>query len=190
MTADCTASFDIFLRPFYAHFSSTACPPPPTHRVACSAPHAHSTLNDACNPTLGLINVARPVILFATDHEMFDLLVRNGAKTPSKPLLGMTPIMLAVRYRHYELARLLMHSGADANRSLDSNVRTTPLLLAAWENQLETATVLLQYGAAPNQASAVGEGPLSQEGDDFALLVSPPPHTHTHTLPNLYCEVH
>ncbi len=62
---------------------------------------------------------------------------------------GVTPLYAAVSYRRIEVARLLLHRGADIHaRDLNG---LTPLVLASQQGNFEMVRLLLNYGANINE---------------------------------------
>ena len=63
---------------------------------------------------------------------------------------GFTPLHLAAFFGHYEVASLLITSGADINAVAKNSMKVTPLHSAAARNQFEISKLLVSKGANVN----------------------------------------
>jgi ankyrin repeat protein len=109
--------------------------------------------------------------------EMVRLLVRRGAEVDARsavndwerqvtaeprmqarPSGGFTPLLYAARRGCVECARHLLDGGASIN--LADPDRVTPLLLAAWNLNFDTAALLVKRGADVNKWDTWGRAPL------------------------------
>jgi ankyrin repeat protein len=102
------------------------------------------------------------------------LLVTHGAQVNAKePKHGQTPLMWAIAFQHPDVAKLLIESGADVHAktymptgfkpmmmaSYGSDIQVTPkggytpLLFAARVGDLDTAKLLIERGADPNEGT-------------------------------------
>ncbi len=73
---------------------------------------------------------------------------------------GMSPLHLAARQGHLDVANALLDAGADVNQRAAGD-QTTPLLIATINGQFDLAKQLLDRGANPNLAQATnGVTPL------------------------------
>ena len=70
---------------------------------------------------------------------------------------NLTPLHLAARQGHLEIARLLLEKGADPNRRQDATART-PLHLAVQHQNEQVTKLLLERGANPNLVARYGKG--------------------------------
>jgi len=109
------------------------------------------------------------------------LLVQHGANvnagvTPDEPGFvfggGRTPLMWAAFRGDAAMTKLLLAAGADVNAM---TMFGTALSHAAWANRTETARLLLQHGANPNQMGprdgfAALHWAASTEGRDTAMV--------------------
>jgi ankyrin repeat protein len=105
-----------------------------------------------------------------------ELLLERGAavNSPSNNAQHVMPLHSAVAGRHYEIARLLLEHGADANAAQSDGFR--PLHGAAENGQRETIELLLKYGADKTLAQAQGETALDiarkrGHGEDILSLL-------------------
>jgi ankyrin repeat protein len=65
-----------------------------------------------------------------------------------------TALHFAARFRHDELAEVLLEHGADANAlGWTGEEECTPLDLAAWEGTLQCVQMLLEHGGDPNRSA-------------------------------------
>ena len=69
---------------------------------------------------------------------------------------NLTPLHLAARQGHLEIARLLLEKGADPNRMQDTTART-PLHLAVQHQHEQVTRLLLERGANPNLVARYGK---------------------------------
>ena len=83
---------------------------------------------------------------------------------------GLTPLHLASREGHMEIARFLVERGADA-RAQD-NYWTTPLHLASGRGHLEVARFLVECGADPRAQDNYWITPLHQASEQGHLEVA------------------
>jgi len=115
--------------------------------------------------------------------EVIKLLLAHGANVNAKePRRGQTALMWAIAYKHPEAARVLIEQGADTHAktymatgfkpmmvaSYGADIQATPkggytpLLFAAREGDLETAKLLVERGANPNEST-------EQDGNTLVL---------------------
>lgn len=133
-----------------------------------------------------------------SDNEAAELFL-----APSKPLVlrpanldieslnkeGMTPLCMAARQGHYSMVKLLLEQGAQVNHV--SNAGSTPLWLACRikeggsevliqgtvnsipPDREDLVSLLLSYGARPDQVSFRGQTPLNAAATagDFAVVM-------------------
>lgn len=91
--------------------------------------------------------------------ELIELLLSYGADTKACRIGGNTPLLEAINYKHWEVARTLLDHGADANASGDGS--STPLTLAAGMRESGDAVArLLEHGGDPNAPNKDGDTPL------------------------------
>ena len=81
----------------------------------------------------------------------------NGADPNQKNPDRLTPLHVAARRSHLEIARLLLQKGADPNRRQDGTA-LTPLHLAVEHQHEEVIRLLLEEGANPNLVARSGKG--------------------------------
>ncbi len=84
------------------------------------------------------------------------LISRHPELVNAVALDGFQPLGLACFFGHYEIARLLVESGAEVNAASQNSQKVMPLHSAAASSSLEIARLLLEHGADPN---------ARQEGD-------------------------
>ena len=73
-------------------------------------------------------------------------LLEAGAPVDGRDAARRTPLLLATRGNHVEVARLLIAAGADVNAK--DNIRDTPFLYAGAEGRNEILTAILATGRA------------------------------------------
>lgn len=84
---------------------------------------------------------------------------------------GSTPLVLAIQYRHWELAKEFIDNNANVN---STNVDgQTPLIFASFHNQVEIVQMLIKHGADVNAADNNGVTPLLTQPsiETFTALV-------------------
>lgn len=99
------------------------------------------------------INIANPVGLtplhLAAEYgrtSMIDYLIEKGASINAQNISGGTPLFNAIQAQHFATAKALLLKKADPNIAL-THCRTTPLHRATIDNQLELASLLIQFNA-------------------------------------------
>ena len=140
-------------------------------------------LEAGASPNFTLTSGETPLMAAARSGsvEAVQRLIAKGADVNAKEQLkGQTALMWAVEQRHARVARALLISGADVHarssvwRQLENTAGntnatgdfemahggSTPLLFAARQGDVETATVLLEAGAKVNDADAAGTSAL------------------------------
>jgi ankyrin repeat protein len=85
------------------------------------------------------------------------LIIEHSHDLNARDLGKKTPLHLASRYGHADLAELLLEHGGDADAQ--DQDKWTPLHLASHHGHVEVARVLLNHGADPEARSKVGWGP-------------------------------
>jgi ankyrin repeat protein len=105
-----------------------------------------------------------------------ELLLERGAavNSPSNNAQHVMPLHSAVAGRHYEIAKMLLEHGAEANAAQADGFR--PLHGAAENGQREMIELLLNYGADKALAQAQGETALDiavkrSQGEDILSLL-------------------
>ncbi|KAL7061971.1 hypothetical protein AAHC03_0207 [Spirometra sp. Aus1] len=108
------------------------------------------------------------------------LLINGGADINACDRTGFCAIHVAVENKLYDAAEYLLMSGADPNRRVRL---TTPLHMAAKQQDLRLVRLLLSHGASPYPADADGLKPLdySPKGSDVHHLIS----SHMGWVPSL-----
>ncbi|RDD41757.1 Ankyrin repeat domain-containing protein 17 [Trichoplax sp. H2] len=92
------------------------------------------------------------------DH-IVKLLLDFNSNIEHKTKDGCTPLMLAAREGHFDVAMLLLDSGAEVNVASGSE-NNTPLTLACWKGHHKVADLLLHYGANMEHRNKTGCTPL------------------------------
>jgi len=120
-----------------------------------------------------------PLLITATlagDAAVVEALLRSGAEPDVFDRVRNTPLILASRDGHLDIARLLIEHGADVNGAdvnwIDGE-RATPLILAAHKNHPAVAKLLLEHGADPSTVDDFGETARSyaaRRGTDDPIL--------------------
>jgi ankyrin repeat protein len=106
--------------------------------------------------------------------EVVTLLLEGGAEVNARAVdvnssEGWTPLLAAVRQKHWKIARLLIERGADVNAQAvarddadeDLGIGLTPLMLCAKEREIDTSLALLDRGANVGIRSRSGRTALS-----------------------------
>jgi ankyrin repeat protein len=73
---------------------------------------------------------------------------------------GFTGLGLAVFFGHLEIARMLVESGADVNRSSRNSIRVSPLHSAVASGSIPLLDLLLSHGATPDTVEFLEATPL------------------------------
>ena len=92
------------------------------------------------------------------DYNKVRLAINFGADLEAKNNYGLTPLHLASRLNHIEIAKLLIDRGADLEAK--TNGGWTPLHLASDNNNIETAKLLIERGADVEAKTNGGRTPL------------------------------
>ncbi|MGD2136206.1 MAG: ankyrin repeat domain-containing protein [Gemmatimonadales bacterium] len=79
------------------------------------------------------------------DAARVDALLQRNVSADVPDAGGQTPLFLAARDGHTEIARLLLEAGADPNHG--DHYGTTPLMYAAGRGHLDVTVLLVEYGA-------------------------------------------
>ena len=78
----------------------------------------------------------------------------QGVNTQAADERGVTPIFLAAKHGHRNVAALLLEKGAAVNQARQDGV--TPLFIAAQEGQRDVVALLLNKGADVNAQARIG----------------------------------
>jgi ankyrin repeat protein len=110
-------------------------------------------LEDGADPNARQDDYTRHTVLHRAIYELENsgpvetvrLLLARGGDVDALAGDGI-PLLMAVYFRQYEVAELLLKAGADPNARSDTG--DTPLCLAAEKGDAVMASILLEYGAA------------------------------------------
>jgi ankyrin repeat protein len=113
----------------------------------------------------------------AGNSQTVQLLVLRGASATERNEAGASPILVAAASGDLNSVRILLDKGATADELLSSDQPRapdiaagfrTPLMWAAYHNDVRMASLLLEHGADPNRSTYFGS-PLSHAcwGDSF-----------------------
>ncbi len=81
-------------------------------------------------------------------------LIEKGADVDSKSYKGLTPLVIALKYKKIVIARYLIEKGADVN--LGSEQKWIPLTIATRHDQSEIVELLIKYGADIDKLDGFG----------------------------------
>jgi ankyrin repeat protein len=116
--------------------------------------------------------------------EAATLLIEKGADLNARAVHwnnseGWTPLLAAMKKKHWKVARFLVERGADVNvqaiarRDADESVRIgiglTPLMLAATSGEVDTSVTLLDKGASVETRTLSGRTALSFAAEKGSL---------------------
>lgn len=104
-------------------------------------------------------------------EEVIELLLKTpSANLDAKNVDEQTPLLLAMKYSHEEIARKLVLRGADPNCT--DGLGRSPLIYAAKNGDLEMVKILLERGADPNHEDRLGRSPLTYaaKNGDVAII--------------------
>ncbi len=129
-------------------------------------------LGAGANPNVANQFGSTPLLLAAKapDSELVKVLLDKGADPSRAAPDGGTPLMVASRAARNESVQLLLQRGADPNATEKFGGQTA-LMLAAYENHLDTARLLLAHGADVKARSA---NRLELAQDDRKSRIKPP----------------
>jgi len=102
--------------------------------------------------------------LVKRDQSRARKLLDAGASPNGKDRFGVTPLGEAIAGQLSAFAELLVEKGADVNLIADDK-GSSPLMLAAWYCDLQTARLLLNHGAKTDHKDQDGDTPLSSAAD-------------------------
>jgi len=88
-----------------------------------------------------------------------DLIAADASLVNARGERGVTPLIVAAREGHCEVAEMLLNSGADIE-ARDSEHTSTPLIWAVFFGHAPVAELLLQKGASVNAQNGYGSTPL------------------------------
>lgn len=83
------------------------------------------------------------------------LLLHHGAKMNGQDSTGYGPLLAAVDASHWEIARMLLVSGANPNFHTSHSLESA-LMIASRQGALDTVKILLKYGADPEVKDKYG----------------------------------
>ena len=95
------------------------------------------------------------------DRAEIPRLLKEGAVVDARDADGRTPLLLAVRAGHSDIARMLLEAGADVD-ARGATMQITPLMVAAQRGDVDSVALLLEKGADPNAVSKNGAGALAR----------------------------
>jgi ankyrin repeat protein len=94
-------------------------------------------------------------------ERMKALLATDAALLDARDKDRSTPLHCAAWKGHYEVVKLLLEAGADANaQNSNDHWGTTPLHAAAHANQAQIAELLIEHGADVNARDSNGKTPI------------------------------
>ncbi|XP_078076277.1 ankyrin repeat and SOCS box protein 15 isoform X1 [Mustelus asterias] len=102
--------------------------------------------------------------------DMVALLLRNSGSVNQKDGYGVTPVAIAAAFGHCSVLEHLIHKGGDVLAQADDGASI--LFEAAEGGNPDCITVLLEYGANPNEPDNAGHLPIhraAQKGHYLAL---------------------
>jgi len=97
--------------------------------------------------------------------EIAGLLIDKGANVNARNSAGTSVLVIAVTMEHEEIARRLIEKGADVDAQTGGN-RTTALMMAAHEDLIETAKLLVGKGASTTVKDAHGKSAIDYAKSD------------------------
>ena len=146
--------------------------------INASAPMVRALLDAGANPNLALLRGETPLMAASRtgNPEIVDLLVQKGANVNAKAARSQTALMWAVAQKHPDVTRALLARGADVHARSDAwnyvmaapphgvpeynraipHGNDTALMFAARVGDVQSARLLLDAGANPNDADAWG----------------------------------
>ncbi|KAL4788798.1 ankyrin repeat-containing domain protein [Aspergillus venezuelensis] len=123
---------------------------PPVH------PHNHTPLHFTADS--GHIEVVDILLRFGADVST-SASIESGADVNIATFKGYTPLYLACKEGHTEVARLLIERGSDTNRASTGGM--SPLCVASNHNHLDVVRLLVQEQADVNHSTRQENTPLS-----------------------------
>ncbi len=144
--------------------------------VAANPTLAEARNQDGATPALWAVYTRHadlaPVVLAGRAPDFFEacalgqpdrvatLLAQDSQLVTAYSADGFTGLGFAAFFGHVELARLLLQSGADANRPSRNRLSVAPLHSAVAAGSLPLVELLLSHGALPDPVEGSGATPL------------------------------
>ncbi|KAJ4297490.1 hypothetical protein N0V90_005382 [Kalmusia sp. IMI 367209] len=114
-------------------------------------------------------NSALHFAAFSRKTQIVQLLIQNGAQTGFQNILGYTPLHLAVRFRFFDVAQIIIPHLSSIDINKQDLIGLTPLLHACLSDSVDIVRQLIIQGAKCDLADRYGRLPIESTKDEETM---------------------